>query len=285
VRGGPWQARSLSLAVALLGIGVATSGDAGHSTENVRVLVAAYRGGEDLWPENSLRALRGARTLNVDYVQLDVHVSRDGEVIVIHDATLDRTTTGAGPVRNRSVAELKALRLKHSTGPVTDEGVPTLSQALELAAREGLQLLIDIKVGPDQVRYPGIEDKIVSLLERHRMARAAIVLVGEPATWHRLRALRPPVRVGVRYAPRDGQGPNPVSSALDEAVRGGAVLFWLPPSLLTADLVTRARQSGVFLGVGPVSDEAALRRVIEVGPDIVISGRPDLAAYLARRAR
>jgi glycerophosphoryl diester phosphodiesterase len=275
----------LSAAAALLGVGVATPGDAGHSAENVRVMVAAYRGGEALWPENSLRALRGARTLNVDYAQLDVHASRDGEVVVIHDATLDRTTTGAGPVRSRTVAELKALRLKQSAGPVTDEGVPTLSQALELAAREGLQLLIDIKVGPDQVPYPGIEDKIVSLLERHRMARAVIVLARDPATWHRLRALRPPFRAGVRYAPRDGEAPKPVSTALDEAVRGGAVLFWLPPSLLTSALVTQARQSGVFLGVGPVNDEAALRRVIEVGPDMVISGRPDLAAYLARRAR
>jgi 2-keto-3-deoxy-6-phosphogluconate aldolase len=76
-----------------------------------------------------------------------------------------------------------------------------------------------------------------------------------------------------------------VSSALDEAVRGGAILFWLPPSSLTSAVLAQARQSGVFLGVGPVNDAPALRRAIDVGADIVISGRPDLAASLMRRGR
>jgi glycerophosphoryl diester phosphodiesterase len=279
------RARHLTAVAALFGVGIATSGHAGHSADNVRVLVAAHRGGEDLWPENSLRALRGALALDVNYVQLDVHASRDGEVVVIHDSTLDRTTTGAGPVRDRMAAELRALRLKHSTGGVADEGVPTLSQVLEIAAREGVQLLIEITVGPDQARYPGIEDKVASLLDRHRMAQGAIVLAREPDTLRRLRGLRPPLRTGVRYAPRAGEAPPPVSSVLEEAVRGGAILFWLPPSLLTSTVLAQARQSGVFLGVGPVNDLAGLRRAIELGPDIVISGRPDLARSLTRRGR
>jgi glycerophosphoryl diester phosphodiesterase len=282
VTGGLRRARHLAVAAALFGVGVATSGDAGHSRENARILVVAYRGGEDPGPENSLRALRGASALDVNYVQLDVHVSRDGEIVVIHDPTLDRTTTGTGPVRDRRMPELRALRLKLSTGVVTDESVPTLSQALEIAAREGLQLLIEIKAGPDQARYPGIEDKLVSLLDRHRMARAAIVLAREPETRQRVRALRPTLRTGVRHVPRAGESPQSVSSALDEAVRSGAVLFWLPPSLLTPAVLAQARQSGVYLAVGPVSDAPALRRAIEVGADLVISGRPDLARSLTR---
>lgn len=285
MNGPPRRAWRLTAAAALLGVGVATSGDAGHSTENVRVLVAAHRGGADLWPENSLQAFRGALALGVDYVQLDVHVSRDGEVVVIHDATLDRTTTGVGPVRDRSVTELRALRLKDSAGAVMNEGVPTLSEVLQLAAPDSRQLLIEIKAGPDQARYPGIEDKVVSLLDRHRMAGAVTVLSRESETWRRLRALRPRLRTGVLYPPRAGEAPRPVSSALDEAVRGGAVLFWLPPALVTPTVVTQARQSGVFLGVGPVNDVSALRRAIEMGADLVISDRPDLARYMTRRGR
>ena len=60
-------------------------------------LFAAHRGGAALWPENSLLAFGNALALGVDYLELDVHLSRDGEVMVIHDATLERTTTGTGP--------------------------------------------------------------------------------------------------------------------------------------------------------------------------------------------
>ena len=87
------------------------------------------------------------------------------------------------------------------------------------------------------------------------------------------------------HAPRAGEASSPVASALDEAVRGGAVLFWLPPSLVTSAVVAQARQSGVFLGVGPVNDVSALRRAIEMGAGLVISDRPDLARHMTRRGR
>ncbi|MBI4560644.1 MAG: glycerophosphodiester phosphodiesterase family protein, partial [Candidatus Rokubacteria bacterium] len=89
-------------------------------------LVAAHRGGALLWPENSLLAFRNAIALGADFLEVDAHPSRDGELVVIHDPTLDRTTTGAGAVRDRSLAELRALRLKDKDGKVTDQTIPTL---------------------------------------------------------------------------------------------------------------------------------------------------------------
>src|SRR2546426_11100626 len=87
-------------------------------------LLAAHRGGALLWPENSLLAFRNAVALGADFIEFDVHLSRDGEVMVIHDPTLERTTNGQGAVRDRSVAELKALRLKDRAGVATGETVP-----------------------------------------------------------------------------------------------------------------------------------------------------------------
>src|SRR3989337_2736405 len=91
-------------------------------------LFAAHRGGSLLWPENSLLAFRNAVGLGADYLELDVHLSKDGEVVVIHDPTLDRTTTGQGPVRERTLAALKTLRLKDGAGGVTGEPVPALDE-------------------------------------------------------------------------------------------------------------------------------------------------------------
>ena len=73
---------------------VAGSADA---QDKPSTLLAAHRGGSLLWPENSLLAFRNAIALGADFIEFDVHLSKDGEVVVIHDPTLERTTTGAGP--------------------------------------------------------------------------------------------------------------------------------------------------------------------------------------------
>ena len=76
------------------------------------VQLVAHRGGALLWPENSLIAFARAVELGADSLEFDVHLSRDGEPVIIHDPTLDRTTTGTGPVRMATLAALRALRLK-----------------------------------------------------------------------------------------------------------------------------------------------------------------------------
>ena len=100
-----------------------------------------------------------------------MHLSRDGEVMVIHDATLERTTTGTGPVRERTAAELGALRLKDRGGAVTAEPVPTLDQVVALAAAGKRQMLLEIKTDEQRRRYPGIEEKVFAVLDRHRFTR------------------------------------------------------------------------------------------------------------------
>jgi glycerophosphoryl diester phosphodiesterase len=94
--------------------------------------VAAHRGGAALWPENSLLAYRGALALGVDLLETDVHLTADGEVVVLHDPTLDRTTTGAGPVRDARRVDLAPLRLRARDGSATQEPIPTLGELLAL---------------------------------------------------------------------------------------------------------------------------------------------------------
>src|SRR5919201_801134 len=119
-------------------------------------LLAAHRGGSLLWPENSLLAFRNAVALGADFIEFDVHLSKDGEVVVIHDPTLGRTTTGQGPVRARTLAELFTLRLKDHTGAVGEERIPTLDEVATIAARGKRRMLLEIKVDEHGHRYPGI---------------------------------------------------------------------------------------------------------------------------------
>ena len=95
-RRGLSEMRSVLLLGWTLGVFVVIAGSAG-AQDKPATLLAAHRGGSLLWPENSLLAFRNAVALGADFIEFDVHLSRDGEVVVIHDPTLDRTTSGSGP--------------------------------------------------------------------------------------------------------------------------------------------------------------------------------------------
>src|SRR3990172_7572305 len=107
-----------------LGAVAVIAGSAG-SQDKPATLLAAHRGGALLWPENSLLAFRNAVALGADFIEFDVHLSRDSEVVVIHDSTLERTTSGSGPVKDPTGAQLKGGRFKDRAGGVTEEAVPT----------------------------------------------------------------------------------------------------------------------------------------------------------------
>lgn len=138
-----------------------------------RVLVVAHRA---CWvegaPENSLAAISLCASLGVDMAEIDVVRTRDGQLVLMHDATLDRTTSGSGPVSAHTLAELNGLRLRTGAGgsdaPVTEEGIPTLREALLLAKGKVL-LNLDLKADVyddsiDLVRELGVEHQVLTKL-------------------------------------------------------------------------------------------------------------------------
>ena len=239
-------------------------------------LFAAHRGGAALWPENSLLAFRNALALGADFLELDVHLSRDGEVMVIHDATLDRTTDGSGPVRERTAAELRALHLKDRGGAPTAEPVPTLDEVVALAAAGQRQMLLEIKTDDRKRRYPGIEEKVMAVLDRHRFTSFAIVMAFERETWRRVREIRPDARAGALYSARalPAAAIEPELQALRQA---GIGFVGLEQRLVTADVARQARLVGLTLGVWTVNERDAIERFIGQGVGVVITDRPDLA--------
>lgn len=245
-------------------------------------LFAAHRGGAALWPENSLLAFGHALALGADYLELDVHLSRDGEVMVIHDATLERTTTGSGPVRERTAAELGALFLKDRSGAVTAEPVPTLDQVVALAAAGKRQMLLEIKTDEKRRRYPDIEEKVFAVLDRHRFTPFAIVMSFEAETWRRLRQLRPDARVGALYSARMLPA-GEIERELASLHQAGIGFVGLEQRLVSADVARRARLAGLTLGVWTVNERDAIERFVGQGVGVVITDRPDLAKAVLGR--
>lgn len=266
----------------LLGmVSIALAAAAGLAAPAPPVLVAAHRGGALLWPENSLLAFRNALALGVDFVELDVHLTADGEVVVLHDPTLDRTTTGRGQVRAATLAEVRGLRLKTRDGVLTPESVPTLAEVLDLVRPARAGLLLEIKVDADHRRYPEIEEKALALVRSRGLLARAVVMSFDDETLRRVRQLEP----GVRTALLVGKGRVENSSLRAPAAIGwaralGATDLGFDYRVIDEQVVAAARKAGLRVGAWTVNEESVIELMIEMGLDVVTTDRPDLALRL-----
>jgi glycerophosphoryl diester phosphodiesterase len=246
--------------------------------------VAAHRGGAALWPENSLLAFRQALALGVDALEFDLHMTADGEIVVLHDPTLDRTSTGRGPVRDLKLADLAAVRLKTRDGAVTDERIPTLAEALELAAPASVELMPEIKVDANRQRYDGIEEKALALVRARGLLPRTTLQAFQAETIRRLRALEPTARTMLLVArgdvERDRARP---AEAVRRARELGATDLGMNHRLIDADVMAAARAGAIRLSAWTVNEETDIRRMVDLGVDVVMSDRPDLAKRLTGR--
>jgi glycerophosphoryl diester phosphodiesterase len=272
----------LLLALGLVAVSAVVGSGTAAAQGMIAPLFAAHRGGAMLWPENSLLAFRNALALGADFLELDVHLTRDGEVVVIHDATLERTTTGTGPVRERTLAELGAVRLKDRGGATLEEGIPTLDQVVALAVAGKRQMLLEIKTDERKQRYPQIEEKVFAVLDRHQFTPFTVVMAFEAATWRRVRQLRPDARVAALYSARMLPAAR-VLAELEALGKVGVGFVGLDQAIVTAEVAKQARLAGLTLGVWTVNERDAIARFIDEGVGVVITDRPDLARELLGR--
>ena len=170
-----------------------------HKTE-----VWAHRGASAHAPENTLEAFALAIEQGADGIELDVHLSGDGEVVVIHDETVQRTSDGSGRVGQLPLAALKALNFhkpKPRYAPVCR--IPTLQETLQLLAPTALTLNIELKT--DAQPYPGLEEKCVELVDRARMRERVWFSSFNHQSLVRIKAIDASLRCGALYghAPHD----------------------------------------------------------------------------------
>ena len=276
--------RALVAVAGALGVLLAFSALAPTAGSGPATLVAAHRGGAALWPENSLLAFRQALALGVDALEFDLHMTADGEVVVLHDPTLDRTSTAKGPVRELSLADLAQVRLKARDGTVTDERVSTFAQVLDLAASTSVELVPEIKIDATGQRYDGIEEKVLALLRSRGLLARATVQAFQRETIRRLRELEPTARTMFLVTRGDVERERTrPTEAVRRARELGATDLGMNHRLIDAEVVSAARGAGIRLAAWTVNEAADIRRMIDLGVDMVMSDRPDLVKRLRER--
>lgn len=152
--------------------------------------IIGHRGARNIWAENSLSGFRNTSALGVDAVELDVHLSSDGEIMVIHDPLLDRTTDHKGPVAHLSRAALAKVKLDDTLG----ETIPTLPEVLDIFGPTGIELEIEMKMDAYGNPYPGLLDKVIALVEARNMASRVVLTCFVPEVIEEIRAKAPHMR-------------------------------------------------------------------------------------------
>ncbi len=230
------------------------------------VLRIAHRGASGVCPENTLTAFRRALAMGVDGIELDVHRTRDGHLVVIHDPILDRTTSGSGLVMNHTLDEIRRLDAGAWKGPeFAGERVPTLQEVLR-EIPPSVRIFVELKAG--STHYPGIEEQLLRVLREERVADRTQISSFDHHALYRLHQLDPDMPLGILF----------LSNPLDPVARArevGAealhpVFFWA-----TRPLVEQARRAGLRVVAWPVNDPTFIAMVKQAGVDGIISDFPD----------
>ncbi|RWN33660.1 glycerophosphodiester phosphodiesterase family protein [Mesorhizobium sp.] len=239
-------------------------------------LITGHRGARNLWPENSLAGFRNTLELGVDAIEFDVHLTEMGELVVIHDATLERTTEGFGPVRKLTFEERANVRLKD-----TDETIPTLADVLAaLSSRAGPDLHVEIKTDETGMPYPDIARRVAEELRRFGVEDRTHLTSFDISVLEDCRRHAPQVArlvsVNADWAERQGG-----LAAFLARVDGLVDIVAIHHELMEAqwDLV-RAALPLDRLCVWTVNEEATIRHWLGRRIGRLTSDRPDLAIAL-----
>ncbi|MDD2201503.1 MAG: glycerophosphodiester phosphodiesterase family protein [Firmicutes bacterium] len=244
--------------------------------EEKRPLVVAHRGASGAAPENTMAAFERAVEMGADMIELDVHATKDGHIVVIHDPVLNRTTTGSvrGSVVWFTLEQIKTLDAGSWKGPeFAGEEIPTLHEVLS-AFKGRTRVLIEIK-------GKNIEDKVVDVIRETGTEEDVVIQSFDAEAVRRCRQLLPEVPAGVLFsAPllfgRSSFNDKVISTALDV----NADFVAVGHRAATPELISAAKENGLEVAVWTVNSSKDMSNMIDVGVDGIITNHPDVLIEL-----
>lgn len=236
--------------------------------------IASHRGGARIWPENSRLAFRNSAVLPVDFIEFDIHRSRDGVLVVHHDPLLGRTTSGEGAVGDMDWAALTAVELIGTDG----ETIPSFDEVLDILEPSGIRLRIELKTRQGGARYPGIEAQVVARLqERGLLGRTTFTSFDLPTLVGLLR-LAPATPTIWLIADKLLAGPaRDLRDLCREAAAAGVSEIAIRIAQARDGDRETCHSEAVTLGYYGAHDEPAIRKAFADGVSAFTTDRPDIA--------
>ena len=246
-----------------------------------KITVMAHRGYAGKYPENTMLAFKRAWKTGCDAIELDVHVSKDGELVIMHDETVNRTTGGSGQIRNMTLEELKGLNAAaHFTGtlPPGIQGcsIPTLLEYLTWAKNKPFYTNIELK--DNKYYYTGIERKVLDMVKQLGMSNRVILSSFNHASLMHAKEFAPAIRMGALCE-------RPIGNAGTYVKMCG--LQFLHPNMLklNARTVKECHKKGILVNVWTPDTREEMLAMLELGVDGLITDQPKRALNLLAELR
>jgi glycerophosphoryl diester phosphodiesterase len=252
-------------------------------------MVIAHQGGEQLRPSNTLPAFQHATELGVDVLEMDIHASQDGALVVIHDATVDRTTDGNGRLQDLTLAQIKQLDAGYYWTDDDGQSYPYRGQGITVPTLEELfiafpQMPMNIEI---KQREPSIVQTVCDLLDQYGRRQSVLIASFHPETMVEFREKCPGVATSMtepeirRYFALNtiflASLFNPPGEAFQVPEYAGDL------RVITDRFVRGAAGRNVAVHVWTINDPADMQRFIDLGVDGIITDRPDLLLELLGR--
>jgi len=223
--------------------------------------VMGHRGAKDEFPENTLKSIKFALDVGCSAVEIDVHLSSDNKIVVIHDDTVDRTTNGKGKVLQLSSDELRGLDAGQG------EKIPYLAEVLDLIKSRNCELVIEVKAA-------NLEEKLIALLKEKEMIEKVSVISFNHRIVKRIKELCPQIKTAcLLYG-------LPVDAV---AIARAALADGLSICVATVDkeLVDQCHKEGIYVAAWNVNDKESFAYFKQMGIDFLGTDKPSIIAPLA----
>ena len=237
--------------------------------------VWAHRGASGYYPENTMASFEGAVKQKTDGIELDVHLSKDGYLVVCHDETLNRTTNGTGFIKQYDLFQLKQL----DAGGWFDrkyrgEKIPLLDEVMELVKAANIELNIEIKAG--SIFYKGIEEKVLELIEKHSLAEKTIISSFDHYALVKIKELNPNIKTGILYVESLYKPLDYIRTTKANALHPNFIT-------VTKELVDEAKENGVEINAYTINREEDMDRMNKLGITGIITNYPDKAKEIVKK--
>jgi len=229
------------------------------------VLAIAHRGASGYAPENTLAAFRRATALGVTFIETDLHLTRDAHFVALHDETVDRTTTGQGPIQAMTLAEVRRLDAGSWFGSeFMGERVPTLPEILEFARKHDVVFYLELKPNG----FWGGEHALISALREAQQIARVVIISFDPGILEGLRRLEPTLMTGLLFD-------NQIEDVLAKTTDIGARQVAVRGNLVTPNFLKEAHQRDLQVVCWTINNPAHMRLLASAGVDGIISDYPD----------
>ena len=241
-------------------------------------VIYGHRGASGYAPENTLESFELAAKMGAAGVELDVHIAKDGELVVAHDEAIDRVAQGTGLIKDMTTAEMKRIKFNRTHPEYENATIPTLREVYELLKPYGLHINVELK--NSRFDYPGLEEKCIKLADEMGMTDRILYSSFNHYSMMRVKAIDPKLPCGLLY---DCMPLYPWGYA--DRLAMNAIHPQFSELLLVPDEVKKSHALGLQVNVWTVNEEEDLRAIVAAGADIIISNYPARALKILAESK